>query len=90
MIKNIVVIVLYHQKILCNNNDCKFCFEKSFASYEKSKYWSNKNIENPRNLMKSSDKKYWFNCNICSHEYECSLSNIQKRNCLLPQKSKTI
>jgi len=63
-------------KLLCNNNDCKFCFEKSFASYEKSKYWSDKNIENPRNLMKSSDKKYWFNCNICSHEFSSSLSHI--------------
>ncbi len=68
-------------KILCNNNDCKFCFEKSFASHEKSKYWSNKNELSPRQVFKSSGNKYLFNCENCNHIYECSLGNIQKRNC---------
>jgi len=63
-------------KILCSDNDCNFCFERSFASFEKSKYWSNKNILNPRELIKYTADKFIFNCNICNHEFESSLSNI--------------
>jgi very-short-patch-repair endonuclease len=54
-------------KKLCENAECIECFEKSFASQDKSKYWSNKNIVLPRNIFKSSGKKYYFNCNKCSH-----------------------
>jgi hypothetical protein len=32
-----------NSKQLCDNLECKICFEKSFASHEKSKYWSDKN-----------------------------------------------
>jgi len=38
-----------HQK-LCENNDCKMCFENSFASVDRSKYLHNKTI-NPRILF---------------------------------------
>ena len=42
-------------KKLCNNIDCKICYEKSFASHEKSKYWSAKNGDiKPREIFKSS------------------------------------
>jgi very-short-patch-repair endonuclease len=54
-------------KKLCENIDCLECFEKSFASHEKSKYWSNKNCVLPRNVFNCSGKKYYFNCNKCSH-----------------------
>ena len=50
-------------------------FEKSFASHEKSKYWSNKNELKPNQVFKSSGKKYWFDCE-CGHEIEISLNNI--------------
>jgi very-short-patch-repair endonuclease len=69
-------------KRLCNNNECISCFEKSFASHEKSIYWSNKNIDEndnkiiPRNVFKSSSKKYWFECPTCKHSFDSSLSNI--------------
>jgi very-short-patch-repair endonuclease len=63
-------------KKLCKK-DCKTCFNKSFSSYEKSKYWSSKNIENPRYVFKSSGKKFWFNC-ICGHEFDISLDSISK------------
>jgi very-short-patch-repair endonuclease len=65
-------------------------FEKSFASYEKSKEWidrkitwsdKNKNTLKSHEIYKSSHTKYWFNCQNCEHEFECSISNIQKRNC---------
>lgn len=42
---------------LCNNEKCKVCFNKSFASHEKSKYLVDKNI-NPRKISLGSVKKY--------------------------------
>ena len=33
---------------LCSDDDCQICFNKSFASHEKSKYWSDDNITIPR------------------------------------------
>jgi very-short-patch-repair endonuclease len=48
----------------------------SFASHEKSKYWSEKNsIVKPRQVFKHSGNKYWFNCKY-GHEFESVLSNI--------------
>ena len=60
---------------LCDKENCNKCFEKSFASNEKSKYWSNKNKLKPRQVFKSTNDKYWFNCN-CGHEFEAGLDNI--------------
>ncbi len=62
-------------KILCNNEDCKSCFEKSFASHEKSQYWSKKNELKPRKVFKSSNKKYLFDCK-CGHEFKTELHSI--------------
>jgi len=60
---------------LCDKEDCNQCFEKSFANNEKSRYWSNKNKLKPRQVFKSTNDKYWFNCN-CGHEFEAGLDNI--------------
>ena len=66
------------KKRLCENEECQTCFEKSFDSHEKSKYWSDKNSDvKPRHVFKSSGKKYWFNCN-CGHQFESSLSKSSK------------
>jgi very-short-patch-repair endonuclease len=54
---------------LCDNNDCKKCFEKSFASHENAKFWSSKNEISPRQIVQGSGKKCWFNCNKCCHEF---------------------
>jgi very-short-patch-repair endonuclease len=67
-----------NQKI-CLNKECNICFEKSFASYEKSKYWSIKNHVNPRHVFKASGKKYLFDC-VCGHEFEKELNNIVSNN----------
>lgn len=61
---------------LCNNNECKKCFEKSFASHEKAKNWSKKNKENPRDVFISSKNKYIFQCDICNHDFEKVLYSI--------------
>jgi len=62
-------------QILCDDNDCKFCYEKSFASVEKSKYWSLNNIKNPRDLFKSSAYKGIFDC-PCGHTFEILLYSV--------------
>jgi very-short-patch-repair endonuclease len=75
---------------LCNKEDCKSCFEKSFASHEKSKYWSEKNKFKPREVFKNSGIKYLFNCD-CGHEFESMLYNILKNQwcsyCSIPSRS---
>jgi very-short-patch-repair endonuclease len=63
----------YNRK-LCGN--CDSCYSKSFASYEKSKYWSEKNNINPLMVLKGSEKKYYFDCTICGHELLISLKQI--------------
>lgn len=65
-----------HQK-LCENKDCKMCWNNSFASIERSKYLHDKSI-NPRMLFKSSSKKLQFNCNICYKIFPCILADITK------------
>jgi len=63
---------------LCENNDCTICFNKSFESIDKSKFWSNQNTLNPRQVFKSSSKKYWFDCNECNHSFNSIMSDITR------------
>ena len=65
---------------LCEDVNCKICFDKSFASNEKSKYWSNKNELTARQVVKNSNKKYWFDCDKCNHSFSSILSNINKND----------
>jgi len=62
-------------KKLCDNN-CNFCYNNSFASHEKSQYWSDKNVLKPNEVVKGTNKKFWFNCNICNHKFEQYISVI--------------
>ena len=61
---------------LCNNENCKLCFEKSFAQNPKSNYWSSKNKISPREMFKSSNKKCLFDCEVCEHTFESTLNDI--------------
>ncbi len=54
-------------------------YEKSFASHNKAVYWSNKNILKPEQVYLKTDKKYWFNCNLCNHEFEKKPLNLAMR-----------
>lgn len=65
-----------HQK-LCKNIECKICFDNSFASIERSKYLTDKNI-NPRTLFKSTNKKFEFDCDVCNKKFSCQLSDITR------------
>ena len=67
----------YNRK-LCGN--CDKCNEKSFASHPKSICWSDKNILKPNQVLKGSEKKYYFNCDKCPHELFISLKQISCQN----------
>ena len=66
-------------QMLCNDNDCKHCFDNSFASNKMSIYWSTKNEVTPRDVMKSTPtKKYIFNCVTCKNEFLMHTNCISK------------
>ncbi len=63
-------------KILCEDADCKMCFDKSFASSEMAIFWSDKNTLQPRMASRGSNKKYWIRCDKCPHTYLISMGNL--------------
>ena len=64
-------------RLLCDENlNCSSCFTKTFASIERSSYWSNKNTKKPIQVFKNSAEKFWFNCDKCSNEFESKLCHI--------------
>ena len=68
-------------KKLCNKDiNCKICFDKSFASVERSKIWSNKNEYFPEEVFKNSHKEYLFDCPKCNHTFKQRLSHITRGN----------
>ena len=65
----------YPPNKLCKDENCKQCFNKSFASHEKRKFWSDKNNLQPIHVFKSSWKNIIFNCEN-GHEFKAVLSSI--------------
>jgi hypothetical protein len=63
-----------------NHNECLTCYNKSFMSNVKAKYWSLENTLTPRQVTKSSNQKFWFNCNNCPHKFDVKLSKISRKN----------
>lgn len=69
---------------LCDEKVCDYCFKNSFASYDglthkgnnKVGCWSEKNILQPRHVAKNSNKKFWFQCDACPHDFESNLGNV--------------
>lgn len=57
-------------KALCEDVNCTWCLEKSFASHPRAKYWSKKNSHSPREVFKSSNSEYTFDCDNCGHEFD--------------------
>lgn len=71
-------------KKICFSPDCDHCYKKSFQSYKgktskgklKIECWSKKNIISSREVLKGNDKKFWFICDVCEHEFDTSLDKI--------------
>ncbi|ALH07108.1 putative endonuclease [Port-miou virus] len=60
--------------------ECEPCFERSFASYEKTKCWSSKNKKSARQTFLHSGTKTWFDCDVCKHEFEATPDNVSNGN----------
>ena len=61
---------------MCYEQNCVICFNKSFASHEKSNFWSDKNVIESRKVFKKSAVKYWFKCNKCSNDFESKVCHV--------------
>lgn len=59
---------------LCFDVDCITCYEKSFASHPKSIYC--KTDKNLRDYFKNSQEVFTFQCDLCPHEFQSNLNNI--------------
>lgn len=69
--------------ILCEDEACKYCGEKSFASHPRCEFWNyEKNIDSkglpltPRMIFKNSNYGFWFKCDVCKHDINMILVNI--------------
>jgi len=63
---------------LCEDDSCTQCYEKSFASHKKMKYWSLKNEITPRDVFLHSDTSHFFNCNKCNREFTSRPGDISR------------
>jgi very-short-patch-repair endonuclease len=64
-------------KLRCGS--CEKCLKNSCFRYKD--IWSDKNKEKCEYVAMGSIKKYWFNCSICSHDYEQSPNNKSNKGC---------
>ena len=77
------------QKI-CDNDECKHCFNNSFSSYQGLTLTGKKKIDcwdyekngdiKPRNISKKSGKKYYFICDICYHSFSSMIYDITRKD----------
>ena len=70
---------------LCNDLECKHCFENSFANFKEKTQNGKLKIEcleddiDPRFIFKCSVKKYKFKCDICYHCFNMTINNIKAK-----------
>jgi very-short-patch-repair endonuclease/DNA-directed RNA polymerase subunit RPC12/RpoP len=70
-------------QLLCNNN-CKLCYNNSFASFKgltpsgniKVDCWDKSNKNTPREVFKATCRKFYFKCDNCAKIFKSSLNNI--------------
>lgn len=71
---------------LCDSTDCTSCLERSFASFsERTKKggfkvacWSSQNEKTPREVAKSSNESFHFDCDNCPHSFTMSLNAVTR------------
>ena len=65
-----------HSRTICSDESCIYCFNRSFASHEKAKYWSIKNTISPRDIMLNHNTKVIMNCNTCEYEFKITPNHM--------------
>ena len=74
---------------MCEDMNCTWCHEKSFASSPRAIFWSDINEKTPCEVFKSADKKYWFTCSD-KHSFDIRLHSVTNNNSWCPMcKNKT-
>jgi very-short-patch-repair endonuclease len=68
----------------CEIENCKHCFQKSFASHPRSKNWSNKNTISPNEITIYTKHPYWFDCDDCKNPFYAIIGNITRLNSWCP------
>jgi very-short-patch-repair endonuclease len=64
------------QQKLCKNDKCIWCWNTSFANYEKSRFLADKTI-NPRMIINGSETYHKFICEN-NHEFNTVIKNVTK------------
>lgn len=63
----------------CEDDMCDYCFNRSFASNEKSRFLHpTKNSEDVLKWPKGCRKEAWFICENCNHDFKMSLNSVNK------------
>jgi len=65
------------RKVLCGQETCSTCLERSFAKHPRAVCWSEKNDKKPHEVLRSSNKKFLLNCGDCGHELHVILNNLR-------------
>ncbi len=69
------------QRQLCDNQNCRTCYERSLASCSRIKdFWSSENPINPRYILKGKHNSYLFTCLKCSHTFSMKAYNFAYGN----------
>lgn len=76
-------------KKLCEDEDCDFCYQRSFASCEKQSLWSSKNKKTPRQVLLRSHDIYIFDCDLCNREYKGTPDSVSQGRWCGCRKKKT-
>lgn len=61
---------------LCDDEDCDWCWKRSFASSKYVDRWSSSNTLTPRQVIKTSTAYHWFYCKVCEHDFQAILRNV--------------
>lgn len=67
-------------KIICQDKNCKFCFNHTFAAHPRAKYLSKNNTINPQDIIAGAKIKLEFTCDKCNKNFTASLDEITRKH----------
>jgi very-short-patch-repair endonuclease len=71
----------YITRVLCDDDSCSICFQKSFASHPKAFcFLSDRNKKTARQIPLSSSTNAWFQCDTCQHIFNSRISHVASRH----------
>lgn len=62
-------------RLVCDDEKCQHCLKKSFASHPKAVCWSEENKKTARQVLRSANSSFKFNCE-CGHTFEACLNDV--------------